>query len=268
MEAALAKAGYEIAFLPLTDFELPADDGPLRAAVRELVDGDVAWLLLTSPNAVRALARMGWDGHVAEGVRVGVTGPGTARVLAEIGGTVNPWKPDGEASATGILDEFPRPAEEAGKAGKSGAAGAESGRVLLPQSALATDQVAQGLTRLGWDVERIEAYRTVPYPAPESRRLLAEDAATATATTASASVSAGLGSVVSVHDVAGADVVLTSPSAVRELVRRRGTAAPALGTRWIALGRPTAQAAEDIGLELAGVAVTPDAEGILAVLAD
>ena len=68
------------------------------------------------------------------------------------------------------------------------------------------------------------------------------------------------------QDLVGADVVLTSPSAVSELVRRRGTGVPA-GTRFIAIGRPTQAAAEGLGLDLAGTAASPDAEGLLAALA-
>ena len=33
VEAGLAAAGHRVAYLPLTDFELPEDTGPLRAAV-------------------------------------------------------------------------------------------------------------------------------------------------------------------------------------------------------------------------------------------
>jgi uroporphyrinogen-III synthase len=267
IETGLAAAGYQVAFLPLTDFEVPPDGARLRAAVRSLapvaggtghddpgddkpphgadMDGHRPdWVLLTSPNAVRALVRAGWDGCLAKGIRVAVTGPGTARVLAEAGCAAPPWMPDGDASAAGILARFPSPGESTrpGQAGR---------RVLLPQSALATDEVAGGLSRRGWDVDRVEAYRTVPYPADPARRLLAPVP--------------GAG-VVALGELSGADVVLTSPSAVRELVRRRGATSPS-ATRFIAIGRPTARAARTAGLDLAGTAATPDAEGLIAVLA-
>jgi uroporphyrinogen-III synthase len=262
IEAGLAAAGYRVAFLPLTDFEMPPEGSRLRAAVRSLTPGtdgaghddtapfgaDVdghrpAWVLLTSPNAVRALVRAGWDGRLAPGIRVAVTGPGTARVLAGAGCAVPPWMPDGDASAAGILARFPSPGESTrpGHAGR---------RILLPQSALATDEVAEGLSRRGWDVDRVEAYRTVPYPADPERRLLAPAAGA---------------EVVTLEDLAGADIVLTSPSAVRELVRRGGATVPT-GTRFIAIGQPTARAARAEGVHLAGTAATPDAEGLLAVL--
>ncbi|NUL46320.1 uroporphyrinogen-III synthase [Cellulosimicrobium funkei] len=250
VEAGLAEAGHRIAFLPLTDFELPEDLAGLRSIVRQVAPAGLgvgpvpAWLVLTSPNTVRALVRAGWDGRLAAGLRVAVTGPGTARVLAGAGCTETPWMPEGEASAAGILAQFPPPE------------GTPSRVVLLPQSALATDEVAGGLTERGWEVHHVQAYRTVPYPAAPERQLLAGltggDAASGAA-------------VATVDDVPGADVVLTSPSAVRELVRRRGAAVPD-GTRFIALGEPTARAAAEASLDLAATARSPDACGVLAAL--
>ncbi|GAA1133045.1 uroporphyrinogen-III synthase [Citricoccus alkalitolerans] len=248
VEAGLAEAGYRIAFLPLTDFALPEDLAGLRGIVRQVapagqgVDPTPAWLVLTSPNTVRALLHAGWDGRVTAGLRVAVTGPGTARVLAAAGCTEIPWMPEGDASAAGILAQFPPPGDTPNRV------------VLLPQSALATDEVAEGLTERCWEVHHVQAYRTVPYPATPGRRLLdglpqeVESAET-----------------VSVDELSGADVVLTSPSAVRELVRRRGTAVPA-GTRFIALGHPTARAAAAASLDLAATTPSPDAFGVLAAL--
>ncbi len=249
VEAGLAEAGYRIFFLPLTDFALPEDLAGLRCIVRDLASDErpapvPAWLVLTSPNTVRALVRAGWDGQVDAGIRVAVTGPGTARVLAEAGCTQVPWMPEGDASAAGILAQFPPPGETPRRV------------LLLPQSALATDEVAEGLAERGWEVHHVQAYRTVPYPADTERRLLA-----GLAGEGPASVDA----LATVDDLPGADVVLTSPSAVRELVRRRGTAVPA-DTRFIALGRPTARAAAEESLDLAATAPSPDARGVLAAL--
>lgn len=261
VEAGLAAAGYRIAYLPLTDFELPEDSGPLRETVALLngacpSEARVAWLVLTSPNTVRALAALGWSGRVPGCTRIAVTGPGTARVLAAAGFADRPWMPEADASAAGILEQFPAPGD------------ASSRTLLLPQSALATEEVADGLAARGWDVERLDAYRTVPYPAEPGRRLLAgphePDDGGEPITWA---VGGGSGRpVVTIEDLAGTDVVLTSPSAVRELARRGGTAL-AKDTRFLAIGRPTARAAQATGLELAGTAPSPDAEGLLTVLA-
>lgn len=242
LEQDLREAGCTVGFLPLTDFELPADFTELRGALERLNAGDYAWLLLTSPNSARALARVGWDGTLPSGTQVAVTGPGTARVLAQVGCLVTPWMPDGDQSAAGIAAEFP--------AGPGG----QGGQVLLPQSQLASDEVPTGLRSLGWSVDRVEAYRTVPYPADAERRLLS----------GTDPLLAGDEDVVGLEDVEGAVVVLTSPSAVREVTRQAQRSLH--GVRWVAIGQPTRQAAEQAGLQLLGTARTPDARGILDVL--
>ncbi|MWD30926.1 uroporphyrinogen-III synthase, partial [Aquicoccus sp. SCR17] len=119
LEAGLAGAEaagerLRVGFLPLTDFALPDDDGPLRALLMDWAraGGDAAgpacsgsprWLVLTSPNTVRALSAVGWDGHVPVGARIAVTGPGTARVLAEAGCGASPWLPPEDHSAEGLI---------------------------------------------------------------------------------------------------------------------------------------------------------------------
>uniref|UniRef100_UPI0023F8BCA8 uroporphyrinogen-III synthase n=1 Tax=Micrococcus terreus TaxID=574650 RepID=UPI0023F8BCA8 len=50
LEQDLRDAGCTVRFLPLTDFELPADLTQLRRALERLGAGEYAWLLLTSPN--------------------------------------------------------------------------------------------------------------------------------------------------------------------------------------------------------------------------
>lgn len=175
LEAGLAGAEVagrrlRVGFLPLTDFALPDDDGPLRALLADWAgaDGDAAgpgrsdgsrWLVLTSPNTVRALRAVGWDGHVPAGARIAVTGPGTARVLTEAGCDAAPWLPPEDRSAEGLI---------AGLA----ALHPRGGRAWLPQSDRARPRLADGLRAAGWDVRTGLAYRTVPYPAQAGRRLL------------------------------------------------------------------------------------------------
>ncbi len=119
LEAGLAGAEVagrrlRVGFLPLTDFALPDDDGPLRALLADWAgaDGDAAgpvrsdgsrWLVLTSANTVRALRAVGWDGHVPAGARIAATGPGTARVLTEAGCDAAPWLPPEDRSAEGLI---------------------------------------------------------------------------------------------------------------------------------------------------------------------
>ncbi|WP_168165751.1 uroporphyrinogen-III synthase [Micrococcus sp. FDAARGOS_333] len=378
VEADLAAAGLDVRFCPLTDFELSGEPGPLRAVVARVEAGECAWLVLTSPNTVRALQAAGWTGRVGGSTKVAVTGAGTARVLAELGCTAEPWMPE-QASAAGILADFPSVepagrcaadaamtadgADVAGDAGdrsvpqgadadvagdRSVPQGADAdvavpqgavpqgvdadvsdpheapaSLVLLPQSALATGELTSGLEAKGWHVARVEAYRTVPYPADPSRRLLPEPqggadhageldrsgdtagpapgagsartarpghgAARASHGVARASHDAarpGHGAARTGHDapvgemaeagavvvpvarLAGHDVVLTSPSAARELATHHGLddERVRLTSRLVAIGRPTAAEARRLGLELSAVAQSPDAEGILRAL--
>jgi len=253
LEAGLAAAGPGVRFCPLTDFELPGEPGPLRAVVARVEAGECAWLVLTSPNTVRALQAAGWTGRVGGGVRVAVTGKGTARLLTELGCTAEPWMPE-QASAAGILAEFP----SAGDANE-----APASLVLLPQSALATGELTSGLEARGWHVARVEAYRTVPYPADPRRRLLPKSSDQEAGDAAEAGAV-----VVPVEALAGRDVVLTSPSAARELAVHPGWDDPRvrLTCRLVAIGRPTAAEAHRLGMELSAVAESPDADGILAAL--
>lgn len=288
MEAGLAEAGLDVRFCPLTDFELPGEPGPLRAVVARVEAGECAWLVLTSPNTVRALQAAGWTGRVGGHTQVAVTGAGTARLLTELGCTAEPWMP-GQASAAGILAEFPSVEAVGADAGVADPHEAPASLVLLPQSALATGELTSGLEAKGWHVARVEAYRTVPYPADPMRRLLPEapeeaghadesgshddaDVSSRTAgpgheAPASGQTEAGA-VVVPVAGLAGCDVVLTSPSAARELAVHHGLddERVRLTSRLVAIGRPTAAEARRLGLELSAVAETPDAAGILAAL--
>lgn len=306
LEAGLAEAGLDVRFCPLTDFELPGEPGPLRAVAARVEAGECAWLVLTSPNTVRALQAAGWTGRVGGSTQVAVTGRGTARLLTELGCTAEPWMPQ-EASAAGILAEFPSVEAEGTDADVADPHEAPASLVLLPQSALATGELTSGLEAKGWHVARVEAYRTVPYPADPMRRLLPEapdggdhagdsgrhgDAsgpdpepassrAAGSDHAAAASPAAGPGHetpasveteagavVVPVAGLAGCDVVLTSPSAARELAMHHGLddERVRLTSRLVAIGRPTAAEARRLGLELSAVAETPDAVGILAAL--
>ena len=128
LEQGLRAAGLDVGFLPLTDQRLPEDLTALRAALTELASGRFSWLLLTSGTTVWALQQASWDGTVPSGTRVGVTGAGTARVLAERMGATDVWMPRDEASAAGMLAELPRPFSDDRSRGQ---------RMLLPQSAQA-----------------------------------------------------------------------------------------------------------------------------------
>jgi len=104
------------------------------------------WIVFTSENAVERLFAAIPGVRTLGGVRVAAIGPGTADALRRRGVRPDllPRRFVGEA----LVAEFPP--------------GIPGGRVLLPRAAVARAVVPDGLRRLGWHVEVVEAYRTVP----------------------------------------------------------------------------------------------------------
>lgn len=230
IETGLEQLGYHIGFLPLTDFQLPHDPSQLDDMVEKLHAGRWDWLLLTSPNTIRALVARGWEAAVTEThTTIAVTGPGTARVLQQAGALHAPWMPTNDASAAGILEQFP----------------IGNGTLALPQAAAAGQAMRTGLTQRGWHVTHTVAYQTVDYPAhPELALMPVQPGRLVT------------------RDLATDDVVvLTAPSAAR---RWSETAVAVRAV--IAIGLPTQDTATQVGIELAATATSPDANGIAAVL--
>lgn len=217
LESGLRDAGYAVDHLPLTQQVLPQDMGQLRAALDQLAAGEFSWLLLTSGNTVRSLIEAGWDGSVPQTTQIGVVGPGTARVLEELTGLTQVWMP-AEHSAAGILAELPAPET--------------SDRLLLPQSAQARSQLAQGLAERGWEITWVTAYATVALPHPETDQL------------------------------SRGDTVLITSSSAAEVWAQLDT--PEITV--LAIGEPTALTLNQRGRPADAVLVEPTAAGVVDVL--
>src|SRR5699024_4009318 len=156
IEAGLEQLGYHIDFLPLTDFQLPPHTGTLDAMVEGLHNGIWQRVLMTSPNTIRALIARGLGSSLPEtGNAITVIGAGSARVLYDYGAQHSPWMPQDDASAAGILNQFPP----------------GPGTIALPQGAAAGSAMRTGLSQLGWCVTHTVAYQTVDYPADPARAL-------------------------------------------------------------------------------------------------
>ncbi len=165
----LERAGAAVVELPLTR-QVDASDGgaALRAAAAGV--GDRRWVVLTSVNAVDRFMAAVRDARALAPVLVAAVGPATADALRMAG--VEPDLVPAEHSARGLVEEFPA------------ADGADRG-VLFPCAPGAPGTVAEGLGQKGWEVQRVEAYRTVPLATPEPAllaRVAAADALTLTAT--------------------------------------------------------------------------------------
>ncbi|ANC32276.1 uroporphyrinogen-III synthase [Isoptericola dokdonensis] len=254
LAALLRDAGAHVAVAPVIERAAALDADALADAVRELCDGRHAWTVITSVNSVDALATAAADLDLTLAdapTRWAAVGPATLRTLRAIG--VEPELVPDDASAAGLVAAFPPPARDGDEAavvegGVSRAASSDpewrsrSDRerdvardtppstgtgtatdVLLPLGDLATSTLHDGLAQLGWTPQVVTAYRTVRSDLPPDV-------------------------VARPYDV----VVVTSGSVAREVATQLGT-----GTPVVAIGRPSAQVAGEVGLTVAAVADRP-----------
>jgi uroporphyrinogen III methyltransferase/synthase len=225
---ALHRAGAETIEVPLTEQTGPEDGGvALRDAARDVTR--FHWVVLTSVNAVSRFMGALRDARALSGVRVASVGPATAGALRRTG--VEPDLVPAEHWAQGLVDEFPEYEP-----------GSSSNQVLFPCADQAPSTIPDGLRSKGWDVQRVEAYRTVPLPPPEPALL--EKMAHADAVTFTASSSAK-----AYAALEGAD---GGPLAVPPLV--------------ISMGPSTAKSARAVGMSGVEVAYGPSTEGIVDAL--
>jgi uroporphyrinogen III methyltransferase/synthase len=220
--------------VPTISVEPPRSPLQMDKAIRGLVEGRYEWVAFTSVNAVRAVREKfeeyGLDARAFSGLKVAGVGDVTARALRDWG--IEPdLVPEHEQSAAGLAAEFP-PYDDVLD---------PINRVFLPRADIATETLAAGLVRLGWEVEDVTAYRTVraaPPPAPvrEAIKTGKFDA-----------------------------VVFTSSSTVRNLVGIAGKPHP--GTVLAAIGPQTAKTCEEHGLRVDVIASKPSAVALADALA-
>jgi uroporphyrinogen III methyltransferase/synthase len=172
---ALERAGAVTVELPLTRQVEAADGG---AALRATADaaGDYRWVVFTSINAVDRFMAELRDARAFGSARIAAVGGATADALRAEG--IEPDLVPAEHSARGLVETFPPPDAEGPR------------RVLFPCADIAPDTIDTGLGQSGWEVQRVEAYRTVPAAAPEPEVLARVAAADALVLTATSSVQA------------------------------------------------------------------------------
>ncbi len=125
---------------------------------------DFSWVIFASVNAVEAvfdrLMVMGRDTRALAGVTIGAIGPATKTALAQRG--INPDFVPLRSVSESVVEEL------AGRDWQDVA-------VLLPGSNIGRDVLAQGLSAMGANVERVDAYQTVtPKDAGEKARRIME----------------------------------------------------------------------------------------------
>jgi len=147
MKSLLEAAGFRTWLYPAIAIQPPADPTLLDAALRHI--SAYNWLILTSVNAVEAVARrldtLGLTPALLHGPAIAAVGPATARAVRQRLGlepALTPPKAVGES----LLEALPIPAGQ---------------RVLLPRAAKARDVLPDGLRARGVEVDVIAAYETV-----------------------------------------------------------------------------------------------------------
>jgi len=236
LTARLGALGAATIACPTIAIAPPITWGPLDAALARLADYD--WVVFTSANAVRAFSD-----------RLGVVDtvcalPATLR-LAAVGRAT-------AGAARSLLRAPELVPQDARAAGLVAALGATVGqRYLLPQSAIARPELAEGLRAAGATIDVVTAYRTVPVaPAglDEIAGLLHAGALDAVTLTSPSTVAGFL------DGLAG---VGFAPDLLARLPHR-----PAL----CCLGPTTAAAVRERGLPVAAIAGEQTDEGLIAAL--
>jgi uroporphyrinogen-III synthase len=145
--ATLRGYGATPVIAPLINFASAEDPTPLANALHELQDGQFDWLVVTSATTVDVL--IGQGTKVPDSTRIAAVGETTAAAL-QLGGYRVDFVPHADNSARGLVKEWP--------------ASDIRGRVLIPQSDIAEPTLVAGLSKLGFAVEYVTAYRTVGVP--------------------------------------------------------------------------------------------------------
>ncbi len=149
LDALLRARGAEPIAYPCIDVAPPEEAAPLDEALRAAAEGRFDWLVLTSENAVIALERrlssLGIDPQTLSTARIAAVGPKTAESITERLGLAVELVPDehvAEALAAALVE-------------------AGGDRVLLPQSQIAREVLANDLRAARFEVTAPVAYRTV-----------------------------------------------------------------------------------------------------------
>jgi uroporphyrinogen III methyltransferase/synthase len=196
----LERLGADCIEVPAIEVHEAADGGAaLRRAASQLSGYD--WVVLTSPNGARtlleALRTQNLDARAFGGCRVAAIGPGTAESLAAGNILVDLVPP--RFVAESLVEALPDPPAGGGRS-------AGTGRVLLARAAVARDVLPEGLRARGWDVDVIEAYRTVAAPVDDERKAALAEAEMITFTSSS--------TVTRFLDAAGSDSVPPAVAAI------------------------------------------------------
>ena len=256
--AALKTAGAQVDTFALTQ-TIPIESAQLEQVRQRLAAGYYAWVVLSSwraaqavlpqLNALAPLQRVtACESSTKQGLdRVSQPDSvqGTTR-LAVVGQSTADWvnthcalKPAlvGAGSAAKLLEVFPTPpATPATPQQPAVTMPAAPATICLPQSQLAAPTLAQGLSQLGWQVDAVATYTTVPLPQLPAHLKTQWQAGAWDA------------------------VVVTAGSSAQALLQLLGP--PPEKTAVVSIGQSTNARCRELGLRVDATAATPRAEHI------
>ncbi len=225
LSEALRAAGFEPVEVPVLEIQPPLDRAPLDIALRRLHTYD--WLIVTSTNAVRALAASGLPDQIS-GLKVAAVGEATAAAARKAGLAV-------EVVPESYVAEYLVEALAGLVAGK---------RILLARAEVARDVIPDALRAAGATVDVVDAYRNaLPESAPALLRAALEKSIAAATFTSSSSVT---------H--------------LADAARAAGIAFPFAGVRAVSIGPITSATLRQHGWEPAAEARISDIAGLVAAL--
>lgn len=167
--AALKTAGAQVDTFALTQ-TIPIESEQLEQMRQRLASGYYAWVVLSSWRAAQAvLAQLNALALAPASAPTPHPPTSAPTRLAAVGQSTADWvnthcalKPTlvGAGSAAKLLEVFPTPPP----ATTAAASTVATPTICLPQSQLAAPTLAQGLSQLGWQVDAVATYTTVPLP--------------------------------------------------------------------------------------------------------
>lgn len=244
--AALKTAGAQVDTFALTQ-TIPIESEQLEQMRQRLASGYYAWVVLSSWRAAQAVLTQLNTLALAPASAPTPHSPTSAPThLAVVGQSTAEWvnshcalKPTlvGAGSAAKLLEVFPTPPATPTVATPTSATAAlMSPTICLPQSQLAAPTLAQGLSQLGWQVDAVATYTTVPLPQLPAHLKTQWQAGAWDA------------------------VVVTAGSSAQALLQLLGP--PPKKTAVVSIGQSTSARCRELGLRVDATAATPRAEHI------
>ena len=204
--------------LALSSFALASEAATRESSAKQSLDRD------SQPDSIQQADSIQGTTHLA------VVGQSTAEWV----NTHCALKPTlvGAGSAAKLLEVFPTPPT----ATTAAASTAATPTICLPQSQLAAPTLAQGLSQLGWQVDAVATYTTVPLPQLPAHLKTQWQAGAWDA------------------------VVVTAGSSAQALLQLLGP--PPKKTAVVSIGQSTTAHCRELGLRVDATAATPRAEHI------